>query len=155
MAAAMNGDAEQANTLYQSASLSNRSKDMDRYLLEPFAYPENYVGPDHAHRGEGQFHWCFGEGTAWMWYSYVNHILGIRAEIDGLVVDPKIPAEWDTYSVKKLFRGTEYQIVVNNPDHVSEGIRWIKVNGKKIRGNKLPIGTVENEHIKVEVRMGN
>jgi cellobiose phosphorylase len=155
MAAAMNDNAEQANDLYNSASLSNRSKDMDRYLLEPFAYPENYIGPDHAHRGESQFHWCFGEGTAWMWYSYVSHILGVRPEIDGLVVDPKIPKEWDTYTVQKIFRDVEYNIEVNNPNHVSEGIKWIKVNGKKIKGNKITTETLRNNSVKVEILIGN
>ncbi len=120
MAAAMGGRADLANKLYNSTSLSERSKDINRYLLEPYAYPENYIGPDHARAGEGQFHWCFGEGTGWMWYSYVSYILGVRASLDGLTIAPMIPKDWDGYEVKKPFRGAIYEIKVKNPNHQSQ-----------------------------------
>lgn len=154
IAAAMTGDAEMANILYQTASLSNRSKDMDRYLLEPFAYPENYIGPDHENRGEGQFHWCFGEGTGWMWYSYVSYILGVRSELNGLVIDPKIPKDWDGYKIRKHFRNATYQIEVRNPKHVSKGIKWIKVDGQRINGTLIKPHKDNRIH-QIEVMMGS
>jgi len=153
MAAAMNGRADLANELYTKTSLAERSRDIDRYLLEPYAYPENYIGPDHSRAGEGQFHWCFGEGTAWMWYAYVGYILGVRAELDGLLIDPKIQPDWDRYEVKKPFRNAIYQIEVRNPQHVSEGVKWIKVDGKKIDGN-IVVPHKDDKIHKVEVLMG-
>ena len=153
MAAAMNGRAELANELYTKTSLAERSLDIDRYLLEPYTYPENYIGPDHLRAGEGQFHWCFGEGTAWMWYAYVSHILGVRAELKGLVIDPMIQSSWDGYQVKKPFRNAIYQIQVKNPQHVSKGVKWIKVDGKKIIGNIITPHKDGKTH-DVEVMMG-
>jgi len=153
IAAAMSDKADLANELYKNASLAVRSKDIETYLLEPYAYPENYVGPDHPHKGEGQFHWCFGEGTAWMWYAYVNYILGIRAELDGLVIDPQIPAEWDGFKVKKPFRGAIYEIEVSNPDHVRSGVKSMIIDGKKIKGNVV-IPHKDNHIHKVSVILG-
>lgn len=153
IAAAMSNKIDLANELYNKASLSERSRDIDTYLLEPYAYPENYIGPDHQRKGEGQFHWCFGEGTAWMWYSYVGYILGVRAELDGLLIDPKIPKDWDGFKVTKPFREATFEIEVKNPNHVSSGIKWIKVDGKKIKGNKL-ISPRDNQTHKVEVMLG-
>ena len=154
MAAAKSGRAQLANDLYNNTSLAERSRDIEAYLLEPYAYPENYIGPDHQRKGEGQFHWCFGEGTAWMWYSYIGYILGVRAELDGLRIDPKIPAEWDGYNVFKPFRGAKYQIEVKNPRHISSGVKSITVDGRKNRGNILPDFRDGKTHI-VEVILGN
>ena len=154
IAAAMNDKVELANEFYKNASLSERSRDSDAYLLEPYAYPENYIGPDHPRAGEGQFHWCFGEGTGWMWYAYVGYILGVRADLNGLVIDPKITANWDGYHVKKPFRNAIYQIEVKNPQHVSKGVKWIKVDGKKIKGNII-IPHKDGKTHEVEVMMGS
>ena len=154
IAAAINGRADLANRLYNSTSLAQRSNDINTYLLEPYAYPENYIGPDHHRAGEGQFHWCFGEGTAWMWYAYVAYILGVRAALDGLIIDPRIPKDWDGYEVKRTFRNAHYEIVVKNPEHVSKGIRSIKVDGKKIKENLIYPHEDGKTH-KVEVIMGS
>lgn len=154
IAAAMNDEVELANEFYKNASLSERSRNSDTYLLEPYAYPENYIGPDHQRAGEGQFHWCFGEGTGWMWYAYVGYILGVRAELNGLLIDPKIPRDWDGFKVSKPFRGATYEIDVKNPDHVSSGIKWIKVDGKKLKGNVIE-SHEDNQTHKVDVLMGS
>ena len=153
MAAAMADRTALAHDIYRSSSLAERSRDISRYLLEPYVYAENYIGPDHPRGGEGQFHWCFGEGTAWMWHAYVGYILGIRADLEGLVIDPKIPSEWSGYQVKRPFRNAVYEIEVKNPNKVSSGLKWIKVDGKKIKGNMI-IPKGDNKVHKVEVMMG-
>ncbi|MGI9543620.1 MAG: GH36-type glycosyl hydrolase domain-containing protein, partial [Cyclobacteriaceae bacterium] len=151
---AMCNKVDLANELYQKTSLAVRSQDVDTYLLEPYVYPENYIGPDHLRKGEGQFHWCFGEGTGWMWYAYVNYILGVRAEWDGLRIDPKIPGDWNGFEVRRPFRGAVYEVEVRNPQNVSSGIKWIKVDGKKIRGNLISAHE-DNQIHHVEVMMGS
>lgn len=153
IAAAMAGKIDLAYEMYKNASLSERSKDMNTYLLEPYVYPENYIGPDHQRKGEGQFHWCFGEGTGWMWHSYIGYILGVRAELDGLLIDPKIPSHWEGYKVTKPFRGATYKIEVKNPDKLSSGIKWIKVDGETIKGQVIKPQRDNRLH-KVEVMMG-
>ena len=88
-----------------------------------------------------------------MWHAYVGYILGIRADLEGLVIDPKIPSEWSGYQVKRPFRNAVYEIEVKNPNNVSSGIKWIKVDGKKIKGNTI-IPSGDNKTHQVEVMMG-
>lgn len=153
IAAAMMDEAELANKLYNNSSLAVRSKDIDTYLLEPYVYAENYIGPDNKSKGEAQFHWCLGEGTSWMWYAYVNYILGVRAELNGLRIDPKIPKYWKSYKVKKSFRGSEYYIDVSNPDNVSSGVKSISINGVKVNDTLIK-PSAEHKTYNVKVIMG-
>ena len=57
-------------------------------------------------------------------------LLGVRPEFDRLTVDPCIPAEWDGFTVVRRWRGAEYRIRVENPDHVEKGVKRIEVDGK-------------------------
>jgi cellobiose phosphorylase len=72
--------------------------------------------------------------------------------LDGLLIDPCIPSSWEEFSIKRIFRGATYQINVSNKSRVSKGVKQIKVDGKKIKGQVLPVFK-SGEH-KVEVEMG-
>ncbi|HEY8733650.1 MAG TPA: hypothetical protein VIL90_03725, partial [Puia sp.] len=153
-AACLNNQADLANEIYDKASMKSREKDMDHFHCEPYVYPENYNGPDHRLKGQGEFQWNLGEGAAWMWTSYVNYILGVRPVLDGLLIQPEIPAYWPGYKIKRPFRGSTYNIEVKNPERVSSGIGYIKVDGKKISGNIIA-GYKDGKNHSVEVMMGS
>jgi len=149
-AACLNNQPELANEMYNSASMKSREKDMEHYQCEPYMYPENYIGPDHRLKGEGQFQWNLGEGAAWMWVSYVNYILGVRPVVTGLLIDPKIPSDWPGFSLERDFRGDHYSIQVENPKKVNQGVKSITVDGKKIKGNTIvPPKDGKNHTVKV------
>ncbi len=154
MAACLNDQPDLAFKMYKNACLSKVSQNIKRFHCEPYVYPENYIGPDHLFGGQGQFQWNLGEGTNWMWHSYVYYILGIRPVLEGLLVDPKIPKEWPGYKMSRSFRGSFYDIEVKNPDGVSMGIKEIFVDGKKIQGNLIRGHKDGNSH-KIVVLMGN
>ena len=135
MAACLAGKPDLAWAMYKPASLPSISENIERYRAEPYVYAENYVGPDHPKAGLGQFKWNLGEGANWMWHSYVYYILGIRPELKGLLIDPKIPSEWPGFTVERDFRGDHYLIEVVNPDKVGQGVKSIVLDGKKVRGN--------------------
>ncbi|HET6254323.1 MAG TPA: DUF2961 domain-containing protein [Puia sp.] len=154
IAAACLGDqAGLANEMYNKAAIKSREKDIDHFHCEPYTYPENYDGPDHRLKGQGEFQWNLGEGAAWMWTAYVDYILGVRPVPDGLLIQPEIPANWPGYKVKRPFRGAVYDIAVTNPGHVSSGIAAIKIDGTTIKGNILPAYADGKVH-HVEVIMG-
>jgi cellobiose phosphorylase len=153
-AACLNNQPDLANELYDKAAMKSREKDMIHYHCEPYVYPENYDGPDDTRlKGQGEFQWNLGEGSAWMWASYVGYILGVRPVAGGLLINPEIPADWPGYTVRRPFRGCVYYIDIKNPAKVSSGIAYIKVDGKKIRGNIVPAYTDGGNH-RVEVVMG-
>jgi cellobiose phosphorylase len=141
---------ELAFDMYKKACVSERSKDIFRYCCEPYVYPENMNGPDHPIAGRAQFQWNLGEGTNWMWRSYVYYILGVRPVFAGLCVDPRIPAHWPGFKVSRPFRNAQYEISVDNPHHLSSGVRSITIDGQAHSGNILPAFADGNVH-RVEV----
>ena len=154
MAACLANKPDLAWAMYKPASLPYISKNIDRYRAEPYVYTENYVGPDHPKAGLGQFKWNLGEGANWMWHSYVYYILGIRPELNGLLIDPKIPSSWDGFKMDREFRGDTYEIEVTNPQKTGQGVQSITVDGNRITGNLIPAFKDGNKH-RIKVILGN
>ena len=110
----------------------------DLHRTEPYVYAQMIAGKDAHKPGEAKNSWLTGT-AAWNFYAITQYILGIRAGYDGLHIHPVIPKEWDGYRVVRKFRGATYRIEVTNPDHVSSGVREIRLNGKKLQGTVLPL----------------
>ena len=154
MAACLADLPDLAFDMYKKTCISERSKEVELYASEPYAYSENYVGPPHRLAGRAQYQWCLGEGANWMWHSYVYYVLGVRPRLDGLLVDPKIPSEWDEFKVNRRFRGATYQIEVTNPRKVNMGVNSMVIDGKEISGNVIPVHADGRDHL-VKVVLGN
>ncbi len=60
-------------------------------------------------------------------------------DYDGLLIQPCIPRYWKEYRVVRRFRGAKYQIMVKNPDGQHEGVVSLTVDGKTVKGNKVPL----------------
>jgi len=68
-----------------------------------------------------------------------------------LVVDPCVPKDWNEFSVKRLFRGTVYNIKVfkkSNSDK-SNSSYYIIIDGKKVEGNLIPLTKKTSVHVEV------
>jgi cellobiose phosphorylase len=111
------------------------------------------AGKDAFKPGEAKNSWLTGT-AAWNWATISHYILGIQPDYDGLVVDPCIPKDWKGYTVTRRFRGTEYRIVIQNPDGVSKGIKQLLVDGNPVEGNVIPVLGSEKVH-EVEVVLGS
>jgi len=131
------GDGEKAYEVYRKICPPNRSSDIVRYKAEPYVMPGNSDGPQSPNYGRGSWTWYTGSAQ-WMHRVATNWILGIRADYDGLIVDPVIPAKWDGFSYTRRFRNATYKITVENQEHVSKGVRQIYVDGKAVDGCKVP-----------------
>jgi len=110
----------------------------DRYMAEPYVTPGNIDGPDSAHYGRGGWTWYTGS-AAWLQKCALEWILGIRASRHGLIIDPHIPPEWPSYQVKRMFRGTQYDIQVKNESGKAGCVKCLVVDGKEISGNLVPL----------------
>ena len=73
--------------------------------------------------------------------------------MDGLRIDPCIPAEWEGFSVQRKFRGKNWEIGVHNPQHVQKGVVRVTVDGNLIDGNLVPADLPGGAHV-VEAWMG-
>lgn len=111
---------------------------IDRYRAEPYVYASNLFGPDSDKFGLANVSWLTGT-AAWMYVAATQYILGVRATLEGLMIDPCIPAEWEGFRVDRRFRGTLYEIEVRNAGGEGRGVKEIRVNGEKIEGSVLPL----------------
>ena len=110
------------------------------------------AGKDAFKPGEGKNSWLTGT-AAWNFFAVTQHILGIRADFNGLTTNPCIPSSWDGFSIRRKFRGATYNINVSNPEHVSKGVKSISLDGKAITG--LTVTKMEaGQNYKVDVVLG-
>ena len=123
----------------------------DLHKVEPYVYAQMIAGKDAFKPGEAKNSWLTGT-AAWNFYTISQYILGIQPTYKGLRIEPCIPADWKTFSVKRKFRGAHYNIEVKNPNGRMKGVSKILVNGVEIVGNVIPLFDAE-EHVEVEVWM--
>ncbi len=107
------------------------------HRCEPYVYAQTIVGRDGPDHGRARNSWLTGTAS-WMYVALTQWVLGIRPSYGGIEIDPCIPPRWDAYSVVRAFRGAVYNIRVENPDHVSRGVREVRVDGRAIVGSILP-----------------
>lgn len=98
---------------------------------EPYSYCQFIMGKDHSAYGRARHPFMTGSG-GWAYFSATRYMLGIRPQFDGLEIDPCIPAEWDGFEVKRVWRGTAYRILVENPEHVMTGVKEVSLDGQPI-----------------------
>ena len=127
-------------------------KDPDVYKVEPYIYSQFIAGPDSPDYGRGGYHWMTGT-AAWMLRVVLDYMLGIRADYDGLIIDPCIPAHWKTFEVTREFRGSTYKINILNPSGVQKGVIMVKVDGVILNSNLVWCNDNKLVHL-VEVIMG-
>ncbi|MDE6655019.1 MAG: glycosyl transferase [Muribaculaceae bacterium] len=107
------------------------------HKVEPYVYCQMIAGKDAARPGEAKNSWLTGT-AAWNWYALTQFILGIKPGYTGLVIDPCIPKDWDGYTVNRRFRDADYEIRIENPDHVNKGVKSVTLNGKVLPDNIVP-----------------
>ncbi|MDN3678850.1 glycosyl transferase [Vibrio tapetis subsp. quintayensis] len=151
IAEAQMGNGDRAYEYYKQINPASKNDSLDVFQSEPYCYPQNILGDEHKQFGLGRNAWLSGT-SSWTYVAGTQWILGIRPEIDGLVVDPCIPAKWPEFSVRRQFRGATYNIRVSNPRNVCKGVAQMRVNGEVIVGNKAPAFT-SGEHT-IEVVLG-
>lgn len=103
-----------------------------RYKAEPYVYSSNIMGPESLHFGLANVSWLSGT-AAWMYIAATQYMLGVRAEYDGLLIDPCMPSEWKEVYVKRNFRGCVYNISLKP----SQGERYYTENGQTVKSGKI------------------
>lgn len=77
---------------------------------EPYVFTSTVIGPAQGKDfGRAGISWLTGTAS-WAYIAATQYILGIRPTLDGLKVQPCLPAHWKTVSVKRRFRGKEHEI---------------------------------------------
>lgn len=144
------GRGDQAWEYFRKICPSYTEANSELHKVEPYVYSQMIAGKDAARPGEAKNSWLTGT-AAWNYYAITQFILGIKPAYNGLEINPCIPADWKQFSVKRLFRGAEYQINITNPQGVCKGVASITVDGQPISGNIVMYQP--GKHV-VEVVMG-
>lgn len=127
---------------------------VERYHSEAYAYCSTMLGKDNEKFGWG----CVSQVTgtaAWMDVVSTQYLLGVRPTLKGLWIDPSIPAEWEGYTVERLYRGCKLTIRVENPHHVQHGVRELTVNEQPVEltGGAYITGEILSGYRAAQVRV--
>ncbi len=144
------GRGDRAMKFYKSISPYYQNDMIEIREAEPYSYCQFIMGKDHTAYGRARHPFMTGSG-GWAYFSATRYMLGIRPQFDHLEIDPCIPADWDTFTAHREWRGAEFDITVENPDRVMKGVREILLDGKKV--SRIPVMDKGSVH-KVTIIMG-
>lgn len=137
-------------------------KGVNTYKTEPYVLAADVYGVA-PHIGRGGWSWYTGS-AGWLDRVGKESILGFKKIGDFLSINPCIPKKWDGFKIDYKHVGsdndrkhtTNYHITVENPDHVSSGVKEILVDNKPLTDetNLIPLVNDKKEH-EVKVILGN
>ena len=88
----------------------------------------------------------------WRYFAATRYLLGVRPQFGGLLIDPCVPADWKGFEVRRIWRGANYRIVVENPSGGEKGVKSITLNGVPCEG-LVPVRPAGSDNL-VHVVMG-
>ena len=106
-------------------------------VIEPYAHGQFTEATDSPFFGRSHTHWLTGTASTVMVGS-VEGILGMRPDLNGLLIAPSIPSVWKEFTIEKNFRGKKLNIKVQNPNGAESGCKEFYINGVKLEKNYLP-----------------
>lgn len=107
---------------------------------EPFTIPNYYIGPAVERRKQRNLYlsgWRTGS-AAWLYMTGLEWICGVRADYDGLRIDPHLPAGWRSCRVERWFRGDTYEVIIEGGGEPDARVKEVRVDGARIEGNLVP-----------------
>lgn len=132
------GEGDRAMEYYRSICPAAKEPLIETYRCEPYVYAQMIAGRDAPTHGEAKNSWLTGT-AAWTFVVLSQHILGIRPDYHGLIVDPCIPKSWPGFKATRRFRGATYEITVTNPRGVCKGVARMTLDGRPVEGRTLPV----------------
>jgi cellobiose phosphorylase len=152
LASLLNGDVEFGWEMYQRMMPINSSQatdqKCDRFETEPYVYPEYVTSPDHETQGQASHSWLTGTAV-WMLRIGIDYILGFQPTFDGMIIDPKIPAEWSGFTAQRKFRGKKLSLTVSN----HSDIKQMTVNGEVVTSNFIDVNRYKGNEIEILVEL--
>lgn len=150
LASILNGDTEFGWEIYRRMMPINSSQatdaKCDRFETEPYVYPEYVTSPDHETQGQASHSWLTGTAV-WMLRIGIDYILGFQPTFDGMIIDPKIPAEWSGFTAQRKFRGKVLSLTVTNHSDVKQ----MTVNGEVVTEKLIDLTKYDGEEIAIAV----
>jgi cyclic beta-1,2-glucan synthetase len=133
MAFASLGQGEAAGALLAMLNPVNRTAtraDLHRYKVEPYVVAADVysVAP---HVGRGGWTWYTG-AAGWMYRAALESVLGVCLQGTKLRLTPCLPPDWPRVDIVLRHLSSRYEIVIENPQHVSRGILRLELDGVRL-----------------------
>ena len=145
------GRGDRAFEVYKKTCPAYTEEISEIHRTEPYIYCQMVAGADAKFHGEGKNSWLTGT-AAWTFVNISQYILGVYPTLKGLSVDPCVPADFGDFSIKRIYRGVEYDITVKQ-NGAQKGVKELTVDGVKVDGTVIPYDS-SKKTVKVEVVMG-
>ncbi len=144
------GHADGAWEGYLRINPSARETISEVHRCEPYVYAQMIAGPDAPTHGEAKNSWLTGT-AAWNFVAATQWLLGIRPELDGLRVDPCLPASVGPVRIVRRFRDATYRISLPAG---GGRVGHLVVDGMPVDGTLAPLPERRGQVIVVEARVG-
>lgn len=142
LAEALMGHGNRAFQYFTESCPASMNDKAETRVCEPYVHSQFIESVDSPFEGRANVHWLSGTASTVM-VGCVEGILGMRPSLDGLEINPSIPAKWDSFSIDKIFRGKKLHIVVSNPNGKESGIVSGTLNGQELSAVSQATG-IEN-----------
>ena len=141
------GHGDLAHDYYSRINPSARESIGDLHRCEPYVYAQMIAGKDAPTFGEAKNSWLTGT-AAWNYYAIVQWILGIRTTLDGLEINPIVPASWPGFTATRQYRGVTYKITIERQGKGNSIA--LTVDGKPVEGKVVTPPTDGRKEVTVK-----
>jgi len=129
---------ERAFEYYRKISPAYLDDIQELHRMEPYVYSQMIAGKAAQRPGEAKNSWLTGT-AAWNFIAVTQWILGVRAEFDGLRIEPCLPKTFRKIEITRLFRGCRYRISIHNTGRARADQR-VSVDGADVPTRVVPPG---------------
>ncbi|TVR16798.1 MAG: hypothetical protein EA401_00970 [Planctomycetota bacterium] len=131
------GDGNAAYDTLRRVLPSNPDNPVEHSGQAPFWQHNAWFG-NLSHPSFGRSSGTIGTGTvAWGMLIAVEHILGVQATVDGLVIAPRLPASWPQVQVERVLHGCRYTVDIT-ADLSPGSPPQLSVDGQAVDGACVP-----------------
>jgi cellobiose phosphorylase len=141
----MIGEGDRAYKYYEAFMPSRFNDCAEVRKVEPYVHAQSTDSIYSPNPGTAHLPWLTGSAS-WAYFTAVQHIIGMRPEKDGLLLDPCIPSDWPSFTASRVFRGKNIYIKVKNPKGNNKGISKLIINGEEVAGNVIPMDKLQAEN---------
>ena len=153
MAFAEMGETETAWELFDLLNPIRHAADsagVARYKVEPYVVAADVysVAPN---VGRGGWSWYTGS-AGWMYRLIVETLFGLDLVVDRLHLKPRLPARWDSLTLRYRFYETTYHLAIVRHSVEAEARDWLTLDGRELMEGFVPLLDDRIEHF-VEIRV--
>ncbi len=155
LAYARQGDGDKAVSLLRMLNPiehAREQEDYERYKVEPYVIPGDVYALA-GHVGRGGWTWYTG-AASWIYRVWLEEVLGFKRHGERLTIDPVIPKDWPSFRIRYRHGSTPYEITVENPEHLSQGVVSVQLDGAGVEEKIIALQDDGQPHT-VLVRLGS